>query len=71
MGRTLLLDPRLLNLVRVLFVSGRDVYERKTLDSKEYDRRQDERSRSGCIGCLVVLGLLAVFLLLALNSNGR
>jgi hypothetical protein len=52
----------ILNIVRILFIYGRDKYERATLSSKEYERRQSERAQTGCLGCLVVMvGLIFLF----------
>jgi hypothetical protein len=60
--------PPLLNLIRLLFVHGRDQYERVTLPAKEYQKRQDQRSRNGCIGCLVFL-MIPVALLIAIRQD--
>jgi hypothetical protein len=64
------LNPQWVNLARILFAQGRDAYERATLEPAEYRRRQDERTRNGCIGCLTVLALVG-FALLAITSAGR
>ena len=63
-----MISPGLFNLVRMLFIHGRDAYERATLDAPEYERRQNARTAEGCVGCFLVLMVLAFLLVAVLRS---
>lgn len=59
------------NLIRILFIYGRDQYERAALSPKEYEKRQNERARNGCVGCLAIVIVLIVLFGWAVSVEDR
>jgi hypothetical protein len=64
-----MIDPRWVTVVRILFISGRNLYERNTLGREEYHRRQEQRDIEGCVGCFVLF-VIAILMIVFLMRSG-